>query len=183
MSTWVHFIIACLWNRNYQTSSKATAEENRHYANVEQHGSVSVHLFHTWNSSIKIIMFVVLWSCFTVEFLTFSQFFMGLIWNLVGSWGDLTQKQWLLMGYLYLLVMNLIVLLCNLLTKTYWHVITDMGCHVSSWINHYLGKVGNTLHSCILNLVEFVPKIFLDLAHIAPQVHPIGFNISNLLLI
>lgn len=58
-----------------------------------------------------------------------------------------------------------------------------MSCHASSGIYHYLSKVCDTLDCSIFDLMQFVPEILLNLVHVAPQIHSIGFNISNLLLV
>jgi len=73
--------------------------------------------------------------------------------------------------------MYLIILLGDLLTKA------NSTSHASGRVYHYLSQVGDTSDSSIFNLMEFIPKVLLDLVHIAPQIHSIGFNISYLLLV
>ena len=73
--------------------------------------------------------------------------------------------------------MYFVILLSDLLTKA------DMVCHASGRVYHYLSKVRDTGDSCIFNLMELIPKVLLDLVHIAPQIHSIGFYISYLLLV
>lgn len=79
--------------------------------------------------------------------------------------------------------MYLVILLGHLWTKSNWHALADVVGHGSSWVNHDLSKIGDASNGSIFNLMKFVPKILLDLVHVAPQIHSIGFNVGYFLLI
>lgn len=79
--------------------------------------------------------------------------------------------------------MNLIELLCDLGGKAWRNCVSDMVGHSPGRGNHNLSEVGNTLYCCILNLMKFVPEVFFDFVHIAPQIHSIRFDISDFLLV
>jgi len=77
--------------------------------------------------------------------------------------------------------MYLVELLCDLWIET--NRVANVVRHASGRVNHYLRQVGHTSDSSIFDLMQFVPEIFLDFIHIAPQVHPISFYVSYLFLV